>query len=99
MNGGPIQCPGTCSHNYTPGSSVTLTATAAAGSRFAGWSGACTGAGTCTIPLPYDQSVTATFIAVPPDSSPPKPTPPRTNPTPPPPAAHHPSPRSAANAH
>ncbi len=97
VSGGPIQCPGTCSHSYTPGTSVTLTAAATAGSRFAGWSGACTGAGTCTIALPYDQSVTATFVAAP--APPPTvPTPPRTNPTPPPPppAAHRPSPRTVA---
>ena len=102
VRGGSIQCPGTCSHNYAAGTSVTLAATPAAGSRFAGWSGACSGAGTCTLALPYDQAVTATFISSPaaPGTSPaaPKttPTPPRSNPAPAPPAARHPSARSAA---
>jgi uncharacterized repeat protein (TIGR02543 family) len=40
---------------------VTLTATADAGSVFAGWSGACTGTGTCEVTMTADRSVTATF--------------------------------------
>jgi hypothetical protein len=59
--GGGINCPGTCSAGETPQSSVTLTATPAAGSTFTGWSGACTGTGTRTVALPYDQNVIATF--------------------------------------
>jgi hypothetical protein len=43
--------------------SVTLTATPAPGSSFAGWSGACSGTGPCTVPIGlYDQAVTATFV-------------------------------------
>jgi hypothetical protein len=61
-DGSALSCSGTCSHNYTPGTSVTLIATPAAGSRFAGWSGACTGTGTCTVLLDYDQNVTAGFV-------------------------------------
>lgn len=61
VTGGGINCPGTCSASETPQSSVTLTATPAAGSVFTGWSGACTGTGTCTVALPYDQNVIATF--------------------------------------
>lgn len=46
-----IDCPGDCTGRFDTGSSVVLTASAAAGWRFAGWSGdaACTGTGTCTL--------------------------------------------------
>src|SRR4030095_5918505 len=42
---------------------VTLTATPAAGSTFAGWSGACSGTGSCTVTMSAARSVTATFNA------------------------------------
>lgn len=47
-----IDCPSTCSatFNSLATSSVTLTAVAASGSAFSGWSGACTNSsGTCTV--------------------------------------------------
>jgi hypothetical protein len=51
-----------CSANYNSGTSVTLTAVAATGSTFAGWSGACMNAtGTCTVVMSQAQNVTATF--------------------------------------
>jgi aryl-phospho-beta-D-glucosidase BglC (GH1 family) len=56
-----ITCGTTCSASYASGASVTLTAAAASGSTFAGWSGACTGTGTCTVTLGSSLSVTATF--------------------------------------
>jgi hypothetical protein len=56
-----INCGATCSANYTSGASVTLTQLAAAGSTFAGWSGACTGTGACTVTMSAARSVTATF--------------------------------------
>ena len=59
-----ISCPGTCSATFAGGTSVTLTASAAAGSTFAGWSGACTGTGSCTVKMNAAQSVTATFNPV-----------------------------------
>jgi uncharacterized repeat protein (TIGR02543 family) len=43
------------------GTSVTLTATPAAGYTFAGWQGACTGTGACQITMNGPESVTAQF--------------------------------------
>ena len=40
---------------------VTLTATAAAGSTFAGWSGACSGTGLCAVTMSAARSATASF--------------------------------------
>jgi uncharacterized repeat protein (TIGR02543 family) len=59
-----ITCGATCTASFASGASVTLTATAASGSTFAGWSGACTGTGTCAVPMTVARSVTATFNAV-----------------------------------
>jgi endoglucanase len=56
-----INCGSTCSANYASGTSVTLTAAAASGSTFAGWSGACTGTGACTVSMTAARAVTATF--------------------------------------
>ncbi len=54
----------TCSRSFTSGTAVTLTATAASGSTFTGWSGACTGtAATCTVAMSVARTVTATFGA------------------------------------
>jgi Divergent InlB B-repeat domain/Abnormal spindle-like microcephaly-assoc'd, ASPM-SPD-2-Hydin len=58
-----INCGGTCSANYMPGTVVTLSQSAASGSTFTGWSGACSGTTTCVVTMNGDQSVTATFIA------------------------------------
>jgi hypothetical protein len=46
---------------YAAGTTVQLTATPSSGSTFNGWSGACSGTGTCTVTMSQDQSVTATF--------------------------------------
>jgi uncharacterized delta-60 repeat protein len=60
-----INCGPLCSGPFDDGSGVTLTATAAAGSAFAGWSGAgCSGDGTCALTMSADQTVTATFNAL-----------------------------------
>ena len=59
--GGTISCGTTCTATYASGTTVTLTATPAAGSRFAGWSGACTGTGSCVLGMTANRSVVATF--------------------------------------
>ena len=56
-----ITCPSTCSANFNSGTVVTLTETAAAGSTFAGWSGACSGTGACSVTMSAAKAVTATF--------------------------------------
>jgi hypothetical protein len=57
-----INCGSTCSYAFTYNTPVTLTATAASGSAFGGWSGAgCSGTGTCSVTMSAAQSVTATF--------------------------------------
>jgi murein DD-endopeptidase MepM/ murein hydrolase activator NlpD len=58
-----IDCGPTCSADFTSGAVVTLTATPATGSTFAGWSGACSGTGTCTVTMDTDKTVTATFTS------------------------------------
>jgi phospholipase C len=58
-----INCPQTCNASFPRGTAVTLTAAATTGSTFTGWSGACTGTGTCSLTLNADTSVSATFNA------------------------------------
>jgi hypothetical protein len=47
--------------NYVPGTVLTLTASENAGSIFSGWSGGCTGTGTCNVTMNGDTNITATF--------------------------------------
>jgi hypothetical protein len=44
-----IACGPTCSASFVGGTTVTLTATPARGSRFSGWSEACSGTGSCQL--------------------------------------------------
>lgn len=60
-----IACGSTCSSSFNSGTQVTLTASPATGSAFAGWSGAvCAGTGTCTVAVNTDTAVTAIFVPV-----------------------------------
>ncbi|MDY0013038.1 MAG: InlB B-repeat-containing protein [Rhodocyclaceae bacterium] len=52
------------SSSYTAGTVVTLTATPASGYSFAGWSGACSGTGSCVVTMSAAKSVTANFGAL-----------------------------------
>lgn len=56
-----ISCGSVCSADYEHGSSVTLTAVPTSGSLFSGWSGACSGTGSCVVTVDSAKSVTATF--------------------------------------
>ncbi len=57
-----INCGTDCTESYNQGTSVTLTATPAAGSKLSAWSGACTGtAATCTVSMSAAKTVTASF--------------------------------------
>lgn len=59
-----IDCGADCSHAFESGSVVDLSAAAAAGSTFAGWSGGgCSGTGVCTVTMDAATSVEATFTA------------------------------------
>jgi len=60
-----IDCGSICWHDFSAGASVTLNPTPQEGSSFAGWSGACSGTGSCTLTMNADQSVTATFTLIP----------------------------------
>lgn len=64
-----IACGTDCGETLPLGTPVTLTATAATGSVFAGWSGACSGtAATCAWTMSEATAVTATFNTAPVDA-------------------------------
>jgi Divergent InlB B-repeat domain len=59
-----INCNAACpsgSAFFVQNTQVTLTATAGTNSAFSGWSGDCTGTGTCQVTMAQAHSVTATF--------------------------------------
>ena len=65
VSGAGLSCPALCNGSYGAATIVTLTPVAAAGSSFAGWSGACSGIGACKLAMAADRAVTATFAAAP----------------------------------
>lgn len=56
-----INCGTTCSARFDLGATVTLTARAARGSRFLGWTHGCSGVARCTVKLSSAKSVIARF--------------------------------------
>ena len=60
-----VTCNGApCASIYPEGTELTLTASPASGSTFAGWSGGgCSGTGSCHLTLEADTAITATFNA------------------------------------
>ena len=61
---GTINCGTTCSALLPATTQIALTATEQAGYRFDGWSGACTGAGPCSVAMTTHVSVTAMFSEI-----------------------------------
>lgn len=60
-----ITCPGDCNQSYESPTSVTLSQSAGSGFQFAGWSGACTGLGSCVVSMTQARQVAASFSAIP----------------------------------
>lgn len=60
-----LSCPGTCVEHFAEGRLVTLSAAPASGSRFAGWSGSCSGAAGCQVTMAQARSVAADFEPTP----------------------------------
>jgi cytochrome b involved in lipid metabolism len=63
-----VNCGTTCVTSYAKGTLVTLTAIPSSGSTFTGWTGYCSGTGTCTIAMNQSTTGGATFtqtVAVP----------------------------------
>jgi hypothetical protein len=64
-----INCGPTCTTLFVYPQQVTVTAIAAGGSAFAGWSGGgCSGNGSCTLTMDAAKAVTASFRDVPPSA-------------------------------
>jgi List-Bact-rpt repeat protein/putative Ig domain-containing protein len=62
VTGNGIDCGNTCSIMLDDGTAVSLTATPTNGSVFTGWSGDCSGPGTCDTTMTAARSVSATFV-------------------------------------
>ncbi|HMT04936.1 MAG TPA: hypothetical protein PKD76_05275 [Solirubrobacterales bacterium] len=58
---GGINCGSTCAAGFDENTVVALSTQASTGSTFAGWSGACSGTGTCEVTMNEAKAVTATF--------------------------------------
>ena len=56
---------GSCQAYFPKGASVQLTAAAGSGSVFGGWTGGCSGTGTCTLTMNSDQNIGGSFTGPP----------------------------------
>jgi probable HAF family extracellular repeat protein len=56
-----ISCGSICSQSFIQNTAVALTATPDSANRFTGWSGACTGTGSCTVTMSANKTVSGTF--------------------------------------
>jgi PKD domain/Divergent InlB B-repeat domain len=61
LSPGGISCASSCQPSFDSGTLVTLTASPDPGSTFSGWSGDCTGTGSCQLTMNQARSVTANF--------------------------------------
>ena len=61
-----IDCGADCVEQYADAAVITLNALADAGSTFTGWTGVCSGTGSCVLSLTADTTIGATFAASPP---------------------------------
>jgi sugar lactone lactonase YvrE len=57
-----INCGTACSASFDTGTSVTLSAAPAAGYKFSGWGGVCSGTGPCVVTMDSAKSASATFV-------------------------------------
>jgi cysteine-rich repeat protein len=57
-----IACPNDCSQFYPLETLVLLTPQASGSGRFTGWSGDCSGTGSCAVVMSSAQAITATFV-------------------------------------
>jgi hypothetical protein len=60
-----ISCPADCTELFVDGTPVALAATPDPGAFFVGWSGDCTGSGSCDLTMSAARSVAATFDTMP----------------------------------
>ena len=68
-----IACGAACIASYPAGTTVSLTAAPSPDAVFAGWLGACSGVGPCTVTMTMNQSVSAVFTVNPTPTSTPMP--------------------------
>jgi len=61
-----LSCRSDCQQSVDSATTVHLAAVPDAGWNFAGWQGACSGTGSCDLPMTADRDVTASFTTAPP---------------------------------